>query len=319
MREAMAAIPGIDAVAFGQPVPGLQTGNFTTQVPDPRDPTKSVRLVTGNVDSQYIDLLGLRLAHGRAPTDSDVNVVLVNESLARELFGRTDVVGEQFIQGFGPPGAGPPPSQEIIGVLEDMSFGHPAADVQPMLFSTSSNFLGFTAVIETRLTPAALQQELERIAEGGEVEISIVTVRPLAQLRGDLLAADRARGFLTVGTAALVVLLAAFGFYGTQRYLVTAGRREYAIRASLGAGPKSLGRLVMRRGFLLGLPGLVLGAMLAFIAVAWLRDDFVSREISPTIVTLAVAIGLVLLLAAAGFGPARQARQTQPAPLLRED
>ena len=320
MREAMSAIPGIRAVAFGQPVPGLQTGNFTTQVPDPRDPTKSIRLSSGNLDSRFIEVLGLRLAYGRAPTDNDVNVVLVNEALARELFGREDVVGEQFMQNFAAPGAtGPPPAQEIIGVLEDMSFGHPAADVQPMLFSTSSNFLGMSAIVETDLTAAALQQELERIAAGGEVEIRVETVRPLKELRSGLLAADRARGFLTVGTAALVVLLAAFGFYGTQRYLVTAGRREYAIRASLGAGPRSLGRLVIGRGLMLGLPGLVLGTLLAFIAVAWLRDDFVSREISPTVVTLAVVIGLVLLLAAAGLGPARQARQTQPAPLLRED
>jgi hypothetical protein len=34
---------------------------------------------------------------------------------------------------------------------------------------------------------------------------------------------------------------------------------------------------------------------------------------------IAVVAGLLLLLAAAGFGPARQARRTQPAPLLRED
>jgi len=320
MRDAMVTIPGVRAVTFGQPVPGLQVGNFTTQVPDPRDPTKTIRLSSGTVDSRTIDVLGLRLAHGRAPTDNDVNVVLVNQALARELFGRDDVVGEQFIQNFGPPGAGgPPPAQEIIGVLEDMSFGHPAADVPPMLFSTSSNFLGLSAVVETSLSAAALQQELERIAADGEVELSIQTVRPLAQLRSDLLAADRARGFLTIGTAALVVLLAAFGFYGTQRYLVTAGRREYAIRASLGAGPRSLGGLVMRRGFTLGLPGLVIGALLAFIAVAWLRDDFVSRDISPMVVTVAVVAGLLLLLAAASFGPARQARQTQPAPLLRED
>jgi hypothetical protein len=281
-----------------------------------------IRVSSGNLDSQFIDVLGLRLAHGRAPTDNDVDVVLVNQALALELFGREDVVGEQFMQNFGPPApgvSGPPPAQEIIGVLEDMSFGHPAAEVQPMLFSTSTSFFGFSAVVETRMTPAALQQQLERIAEGGEVEIRVETVRPLAQLRRDLLAADRARGFLTIGTAALVVLLAAFGFYGTQRYLVTAGRREYAIRASLGAGPKSLGRLVIGRGLMLGLPGLVLGTLLAFIAVAWLRDDFVSREISPTAVTLAVVVGLVLLLAAAGLGPARQARRTQPAPLLRED
>ena len=134
-----------------------------------------------------------------------------------------------------------------------------------------------------------------------------------------LFADERARGMLTIGAALVVVILASIGFHGIQRYLVGAGRREYAIRASLGAGPKSLGRLVMRRGLTLGLPGLVLGALLAYIVVTWLRDGFVSREISPAVVTVAVVAGLLLLLAAANIGPARQASRTQPAPLLRED
>jgi multisubunit Na+/H+ antiporter MnhE subunit len=70
---------------------------------------------------------------------------------------------------------------------------------------------------------------------------------------------------------------------------------------------------------MLSLPGLVLGALLAFIAVAWLRDDFVSREISAGTVTVGVVAGLVALLLLASVGPARMARRTQPAPLLRED
>ncbi len=144
-------------------------------------------------------------------------------------------------------------------------------------------------------------------------------LRPMTQLRDTLIAADRARSWLTIGAASLVVVLAAVGFYGTQRFLVTAGRREYAIRASIGAGPKALGRLVIRRGLMLGLPGLVAGTLLAFIAVAWLRDDFVSRDVSAYAVTAVVAAGLVFLLAVASFGPARQAMRTQPAPLLREE
>ena len=46
---------------------------------------------------------------------------------------------------------------------------------------------------------------------------------------------------------------------------MSAGRREYAIRASLGAGPKALGRLVLGRGLLLSLPGLVVGTFLLFL------------------------------------------------------
>jgi ABC-type antimicrobial peptide transport system permease subunit len=71
----------------------------------------------------------------------------------------------------------------------------------------------------------------------------------------------------------LVVFLAAIGFYGTQRYLVTAGRREYAIRSALGAGPRSLGRLVIARGMRLGLPGLIFGIILAFLVVACFSVD----------------------------------------------
>jgi ABC-type lipoprotein release transport system permease subunit len=63
----------------------------------------------------------------------------------------------------------------------------------------------------------------------------------------------------------------------------------------------------------------VLGALFAFIVAAWLGDDFVGREVSPAAVTLAVALALIALPFAASFGPARQARHTRPAPLLREE
>lgn len=69
----------------------------------------------------------------------------------------------------------------------------------------------------------------------------------------------------------------------------------------------------------MSLPGLILGGMLAFIAVAWLNSDFLGDEVSPAVVMFAVVAGLALLLLAATLGPAGEARRTQPAPLLRED
>src|SRR5690606_27900454 len=134
-------------------------------------------------------------------------------------------------------------------------------------------------------------------------------VRPLIELRRDFIAPDRARASLTIVTCAIVVALAAFGIYGILRYLVAAGRREYAIRAALGAGPKTIGRLVIARAITMSAPGLVLGPLLAFITVAWLHGDFVSRAVSPGVVTLFVLAGLLLLLVGASIAPARQARQ----------
>jgi ABC-type antimicrobial peptide transport system permease subunit len=134
-----------------------------------------------------------------------------------------------------------------------------------------------------------------------------------------MLGEDRARGLLTIAAATVALVMVAVGFYGTQQFLVAAGRREYAIRASLGAGPKSLGRLVIRRGLALGIPGFVFGVPLVFIVVSWLRDEFLSREISSLSVALITVVGLMPILLIASLGPARAAKATQPAALLRQE
>lgn len=315
-REVMESIPGVTAVSFGRPVPAVDVSSFSSlNIPRSDNSSMTIETASGNVDGRFVDVLGLRLAHGRALGD-DEEAVMVNQALARAVFGREDVVGERLPEGDNLRSYG---GQEIVGVLEDMSYGHPAGAIGPIVFGRSGAFSEGPLVIESGLTAAALQQELDRLTESGSLDIVLSDIRPLRQPRADQLAPDRARTSLTIATAALVVLLAAFGYYGTQRYLVAAGRREYAIRASLGAGPRALGKLVVSRGLMMSLPGLVLGGMLAFIAVAWLRSDFLGDEVSPAVVTVAVVAGLALLLLAATLGPAGEARRTQPAPLLRED
>lgn len=313
-REVMMSIPGVTDVSMSTVAPG-GTSFGSVALPHPDNPNDRVQLRIARIDGRFVDLLGIELLHGRAPEDGEA-AALINRTLAERVFGRDNPVGELLML----PNNAPTQSTEIVGVMEDVSFEHPSAEVPPIalipmgLVSTSG-----LALIETTLPTGQLRQSLDALVESGALEIDISDVRTLKDLRRELIAADLARSSLTIATALLVVVLAASGFYGTQRYLVTAGRREYAIRASVGAGPRALGRLVFVRGLLLGLPGLVLGTLLALIVVAWLRDEFVSRDVSPWIVTGAVAVGIALLLAAASLGPARQARRTEPAPLLRED
>lgn len=318
-REAIEAIPGVSAVAYGSPVPGGESEDlipFPVRLADPNDPTRVIEAYTGSVDDRYVDLMGFRVLYGRAPGLAEADGVVVNQALAQALWGRDDVVGER-IPGdvrWGMQGA------DVLGVLEDLSFDHPSAAAPPYAFSVlSSPVARRSTVIRAELTAADLQQALDELTAAGTLEAEVTEVVSLGGLRAELIAPDRARGLLTIAAAGLVVLLAAFGFYGTQRYLVAVGRREYAIRASLGAGPAALGRLVLRRGLVMGLPGLVLGGSLAFIVVAYLRDNFVAREISPGIVTACALSGLAVLLMAASVGPAREARRTRVAPLLRED
>lgn len=319
-REAFSAIPGVTAVSMGSSAPFMQGSSMQTMLPDPDDPQTRVPVFSIVVDGNYVDVLGMRLLPGsRDLGDSEPGAVLPNQTFARRFFGREDVMGEP-VPSPAPGGRQGGPGQQVIGVLQDLSYSHPLNDINPSLWTrvgTGFNF-GGVVLLDTTLPPSVLQKQVEEVARTLDLRIN-GNVTTLGEARSAALAPDRARGFLTIFTALLVVLLAGFGFYGTQRYLVTAGRREYAIRASLGCGPRALGQLVLKRGLMLGLPGLVLGVPLAFILVSWLRDDYVSRSVSPLVVTLGVAVGLLALLLLASLGPARMARRTQPAPLLRED
>jgi hypothetical protein len=316
-REAIEAIPGVSALAYGSPVPGWNLERYdTVAVPNPGNDSSPLDVHVGVINERFVNLLDIKLLHGRVPGDSETDIVVVNRTLAHEFWGRDDVVGESVSGNYrwGVAGA------EVIGVVENLSFEHPKAAVPPYIFSTlGSPAVPIAAVVETQLSASDLLQEVKRVTTNSAVDFDVTDVHSLGSLRKELLGEDRARGLLTIAAATVALVMVAVGFYGTQQFLVAAGRREYAIRASLGAGPKSLGRLVVRRGLALGIPGFVLGVPLVFIVVSWLRDEFLSREISSFSVALITVVGLMPILLIASLGPARAAKATQPATLLRQE
>jgi ABC-type antimicrobial peptide transport system permease subunit len=153
-------------------------------------------------------------------------------------------------------------------VLKDISFGHPAEPILPMGITTWPQAYYPIALVRTKHSPAELRGLLQERIDSGDLEIAFGEIHRLEDLAARDLGPDRARMALTGIAALVVIVLSAFGFYGTQRYLVTTGRREFAILSAIGAGPARLGKLVVARSFRMALPGLVLAAILAVLAAA---------------------------------------------------
>ncbi len=305
-REVIVALPGVEDASFTTYAPGgAGVAQFTVVQ---REPGRYVEISTIYVDDHYFDVLKIPLLFGQTVDPYDFTQLVGNESYALDTFGRVDAIG-----------AATRTNRSLRGVVRDFAFGHPAEAVPLTGFIANASTSYPLVLVKTSATPAGLRGLLQQRIDAGELEIELGEIDRLENIVGRTLRADRARTALTAGSALLVVILAALGFYGTQRYLVTAGQREYAIRAAIGAGPRSLGRLVLSRGLSLGLPGLVLGSVLAVIVVAWLRDGFLARAVSPPSVSAIVALMVLAIVLAASFGPALQARRTAPAMLLRQD
>src|SRR5690606_25201545 len=199
IRDAVGALPGVQKLTMSGGEPGILGSVMGFGIADPNDPTKRLMLQALPVDEHYVDVLGLTLLHGRTFGPDEPAAVLVNRALARLLFGRDDVVGESI-----PFSLVSGQRSEIVGVLDDLSYQHPLADVTPMAFiqSTSSFVSSNLALIESTLSSAALRRALQGLVDSGAVEaLTISDVTPLAARRSTMLAPDRARSFLTIGTA----------------------------------------------------------------------------------------------------------------------
>jgi putative ABC transport system permease protein len=317
-RAVVGSLPGVEAISFGSAVPGTSVMTMLTQAASPDDPATTVRFDSFSVEPDYFNVLGIRLRYGRAFTADEPNRFVINEALARKLWGRTDVTGQLVFIKVVP--QAPPVRYEIVGVVPDVSFTHPNATVQPMAFRLLSGPADFDLML---IKSAASSSELKRMIEqrvvAGELDLRIQSLEPLAEAWSRQLAPDRARSLLSGVAAVVVLLLTATGYYGTQHYLVAARRRDYAILAALGANPRTIYRFVLWHGLRYGLPGLALGVPLAVVLVAKLRDGFVTSAVSPPVVVALVSAGMACLLLAATTGPAREARDLEPAPLLKED
>ena len=94
--------------------------------------------------------------------------------------------------------------------------------------------------------------------------------------------------------------------------------REIGVRLALGASPREITRLVVKKGLVLGVLGLATGLTMSLIAARWLRGQLFGVA-QADLVTLAAVTVLVLgVSVAACYGPARRATRVDPLTALRD-
>jgi putative ABC transport system permease protein len=301
-------------------VPYAALANLRGKATDPGMP--------GNVKWRYVtvgyfEVLGIQLRRGRGFSDADrssgLHNVVVNESLARRLYGEADPIGKR---------AG---AATVIGVVGDVRNAGPDRPVDPEFYQvrkpTGEGTPGSgddawwrraTVIVRSNLGERDAAESLRAAIRQVDPSVPIQVETMEAQV-DRFLTRPRFQTTLLAMFAFTGLLLAGIGLYGLISFLVAERTREIGVRMALGATPTTVARMVVSDGIRWTALGTVVGIGAAAGLLRLLRDLLYEVKVTDLrVFAAAVALlGAVGILAA--WLPARRAARIDPMAALRYD
>jgi putative ABC transport system permease protein len=324
--ENVRAVPGVKAAALSASAPmtpGMSVLAFQVsgrpEVPLHQSPIGHYL----EVSPGYFDAMGIPVLSGRefAPQDAIENprVIVINEAMARREFPNQDPLGQRF--SFGP---GPDNQQqwlEIVGVVGNVRQYRADEAPVPMTYvvHTSSTQRAYSLIVRTDGDAMALAGSVRAAVQAIDPSLPIVRARTLDEVIGASLTQRRFNMTLLLVFAAIALVLAVAGIYGTVAYAVAQRTQEIGIRVALGATTGEVLRLVLIDALKPVGGGLAIGMIAAF-GLTRALDRLVygiSTADTVTFVTLPLFLGLVAMLAS--WLPALRATRVDPMIALRAD
>ncbi|HEY2013372.1 MAG TPA: ABC transporter permease [Bryobacteraceae bacterium] len=318
--DRLRTVPGVEAAAIARVVPLNDAMNFRMPVSTDLDPHESqVRFNENYVGVDYFKTMRIPIVNGRGFLPSDgtgaARVAILNENMARHLFGKTDPVGHTLNLWRRKP-------VRIAGVAKNSKYftlgeENILALYEPYEQSEAAVNLHF--LIRATGNPQALipaiNAALNRLAPTAALE-----TKTMQKGLSFALLPSRAGAAILGAMGLLGLALASIGLYGVLLYSVSRRIREIGLRVALGATPGEILRLVLGQSASVAATGIVIGMALAAFAVRPLAM-FLTPEVRTTDISNFVAVGAVLAIVAllATISPAVRALRVDPVVALRHE
>lgn len=320
--ERVKTLPGVESAGavLSLPLGGdtFNVGRAFIREGRPATPEESGNATYLVATPDYFRTLKIPLVNGRVFADQDTDqapkVVVVNETMARQLWPGESPVGrhitiwrdEQF-------------PREIVGVVGDVK---PALDTEagPQMYvpyAQDSGWGSMSLVIRTSGEPAGMTAAVRNEIRTLEKGIPVYNVKTMNDVLMTSVGPRRTPMLLLSAFAAVALLLAMLGIYGVTAYYVTERTQEIGIRMALGAQMGDVMKLVLKGGMTLALVGIGVGLVGAFVLTRLMTTLLFG--VKPTDVFTFVVVSLCLLVTAllACYLPARRATKVDPLVALR--
>jgi putative ABC transport system permease protein len=330
--ERVNTMPGVELAAAGVTLPlGTPGGSMCCWMQVIRPPTETADEPTegspvGNPESAiitpvtpgYFEVLGSRMVQGRGFVDADefesVTPAVMNVSLARRVFGEERVVGRSFYIG--------DMRAAVVGVIDDMRHWglHRENDEHlyvPFFPYASGSRIQFA--VKSGVAFGPLAEKLRETLWAIEPDLPIVDIIPYERQVANSIAEPRFYSVLLISFAAIAMILAAGGIYGSMLYAVGQRHREMGIRLALGARGINVVGMIVKDGLVLTVIGVALGIAGAYAVSRTLESFLFGVTATDPSTFVAVSVLLAVVALAACYFPARKAAGTDPMETLRTE
>jgi predicted permease len=260
------------------------------------------------------------IVQGRAFEKSDGDgaplVAIVNEHFASREWPGESALGKRIQIRF----ADEPP-MEIVGVARNAKYRSLSEDQRSMVYIPyeQNKSTDMAVLVRVRAGGEDVAEALQDIVYEVEPDLLVDANTSYENFMGIALLPSRAAAMVTAVFGFLGLGLASLGLYGILAYTVAQRTREIGIRIALGAGERSVRRMVIGDGAALAGTGLVVGFLIALAVTRLLRG--LLHGLSPTdpVTFGGIALILTAVALAASYIPARRATRTDPIEALRVD
>jgi putative ABC transport system permease protein len=333
VRADMAALRQLPSVrdaapASGYPLSGGGWDNFVTLTPDQVKPTTDSAVYAG--DEHLLDTLGSRLVAGRNFRPDEVLMVgtqqsiippvaIVSKALADRLFPDGSALGKSFYAMSATPST-------IVGIVDVLH--RPGTSRWNKIYAGQSliwpirpdDARGIYYIV--RAKPGQLVAAMRAAPKALFAQDRMRMISPKdgvlddAQIRHRAYDSDRGMAILMGIISVVLLAITAAGIVGLTSFWVGQRRKQIGVRRALGATRGDILGYFLTENLLIGIGGVLIGAVLAIGINLWMVTQFEMARLSLAYVVAGVVV-LLLLGQGAVLAPALRASRVSPVEATR--
>ncbi|MGH7655869.1 MAG: ABC transporter permease [Gemmatimonadaceae bacterium] len=333
LRADLAALPGVQGVAFANRVP-LRWGSASGPVRRPNDPLDrdwpamaGFRLVS----SEYFSVLRQPVQRGRDFTPADKSgaplVAIITPGIAAKLWPGEDPLGKLIATNYLMKRNAPKGSEDnwltVVGVVAEASSWTMTRGTQNEIYVPLAQFPGraegqLAAFVRTSGNPVAMipsiRTRLHALAPEMPARLGTIDERIATTAAGRTFAMVALTAF-----GAVALLLAGVGIYGTMSYTFGTRTNEIGVRMALGATPGLVRSEVLLDAVVMAATGIAVGVAGALFATRFLQSTLYGVSHVDPLAYIAGAAALMATALAGAYLPAHRSSRVDPMLAMRAE